>query len=127
VLSGGEFAALSMIDATVRQIPGVLGHVASALEDSFHNNLLEAPFFTRPRVWEGMEVPSLLLSGDHKKISQFRDQLSLLVTLLKRPDLLTEKDIDFPGLQAFVERFSENDWKSLGFSKEDVNQALTKD
>ncbi|VAY02367.1 tRNA (guanine-N(1)-)-methyltransferase [Arsenophonus endosymbiont of Aleurodicus dispersus] len=89
VLSGGELPAMVMIDSISRFIPGVLGHHASAEEDSFMNGLLDCPHYTRPEVLDGMEVPSVLLSGNHAKIERWRRKQSLGRTWLRRPELLT--------------------------------------
>ena len=88
VLSGGELAALVVMDAVSRLIPGVLGGERSNLEDSFEDGLLEYPQYTRPQVFKGQEVPPVLLSGDHEKIRMWRRAESLKRTLEKRPDLL---------------------------------------
>jgi tRNA (guanine37-N1)-methyltransferase len=88
VLSGGELAAMVVVDAVSRLVPGVLGAEGSNLEDSFEGGLLEYPHYTRPRVFEGMEVPAVLLSGDHEKIRLWRRRESLKRTLQRRPDLL---------------------------------------
>ncbi len=91
VLSGGELAAAVLIDVVARCVPGVLGHKDSVEKDSLNlDGLLEAPLFTRPRVYESMEVPEILLSGDHKKIDRFRHLLSIYRTFKKRPDLWTK-------------------------------------
>lgn len=74
VLSGGEIAAMAIVDATVRLIPGVLGNEESLKEESFENGLIEYPQYTRPRVYRGMAVPEVLLSGNHKKIKEWREQ-----------------------------------------------------
>jgi len=100
ILTGGEPAALVMIDAVSRLIPGILGGESSAEEDSFSDGLLEYPHYTRPRSFEGAEVPNVLLSGDHEKIRQWRRKSSLMRTILKRPELLESsslagEDIDF--------------------------------
>jgi tRNA (guanine37-N1)-methyltransferase len=97
VLSGGETAAIVLIDAVSRLIPGVLGGERSAQEDSFEGGLLEYPHYTRPRVFKKQEVPEVLLSGDHEKIRVWRRTESLKRTLERRPDLLekaklTEED-----------------------------------
>ncbi|WGL99665.1 tRNA (guanosine(37)-N1)-methyltransferase TrmD [Arsenophonus sp. aPb] len=89
VLSGGELPAMVMIDSISRFIPGVLGHHASAEEDSFMTGLLDCPHYTRPEVLEGMEVPSVLLSGNHAEIERWRRKQSLGRTWLRRPELLT--------------------------------------
>ncbi|WP_181994287.1 tRNA (guanosine(37)-N1)-methyltransferase TrmD [Arsenophonus endosymbiont of Bemisia tabaci] len=89
VLSGGELPAMVMIDSISRFIPGVLGDHASAEEDSFMTGLLDCPHYTRPEVLEGMEVPSILLSGNHAAIERWRRKQSLGRTWLKKPELLT--------------------------------------
>ena len=88
VLSGGEFAALVVVDAITRLIPGVLGDDESAIQDSFMQGLLDCPHYTRPETVDGQEVPDVLLSGDHKAIRRWRLKQSLGRTWLRRPDLL---------------------------------------
>ena len=88
VLTGGELAAMVVIDATVRQLPGVLGAEHAAAQDSHADGLLEGPHYTRPTEFRGQQVPELLLSGDHGRIATWRRQQSLLRTLQRRPDLL---------------------------------------
>ncbi|NIH15763.1 tRNA (guanosine(37)-N1)-methyltransferase TrmD [Serratia symbiotica] len=88
VLSGGELPAMTLIDSVARFIPGVLGHQASAEEDSFADGLLDCPHYTRPEVSAGMEVPPLLLSGNHAEIRRWRLKQSLGRTWLRRPDIL---------------------------------------
>jgi tRNA (guanine37-N1)-methyltransferase len=90
VLSGGEMAAMVVMDAVSRLVPGVLGGERSAQEDSFEEGLLEYPQYTRPRVFKNQEVPAVLLSGDHEKIRAWRRTESLKRTLERRPDLLKE-------------------------------------
>jgi tRNA (guanine37-N1)-methyltransferase len=97
VLSGGELAAMVVVDAVSRLVPGVLGGERSNLEDSFEDGLLEYPHYTRPRVFRDQDVPAVLLSGDHEKIRLWRRTESLRRTLERRPDLLekarlTEED-----------------------------------
>ncbi len=87
VLTGGELAAMVLIDATVRLLPGVLGKEASHQEDSFSNGLLEYPHYTKPAVAEGLEVPSILLSGNHAEIDLWRYSESLKLTFERRPEL----------------------------------------
>jgi tRNA (guanine37-N1)-methyltransferase len=87
VLSGGEIAALAILDACVRLIPGVMGKEASGTEESFENGLLEYPHFTRPREWEGRAIPEVLLSGDHAKIAEWRRREAERITQERRPDL----------------------------------------
>ena len=88
VLSGGELPAMVFVDAVARMLPGVLGHAESAQEDSFAQGLLDCPHYTRPEVVEGMAVPKVLLSGDHKAIANWRMQQQLGRTWQRRPDLL---------------------------------------
>lgn len=88
VLSGGEMAALVLMDACVRLLPGVMGKELSGESESFENNLLEYPHYTRPRVFEGQEIPFVLLSGDHAKIEAWRKAEALRITAERRPDLL---------------------------------------
>lgn len=93
VLSGGELAALVMIDAITRTLPGVLGHADSADQDSYESGLLDYPHYTRPESWQGMAVPSVLLSGDHEQIRRWREQQALGRTWLRRPDLLEKIEL----------------------------------
>lgn len=88
VLSGGELAALVVIDAVARKIPGVLGHHLSAEQDSFAEGLLEGPLFTRPREWRGLKVPEVLFSGHHERIVRWQKAVGALATLARRPELL---------------------------------------
>lgn len=94
VLTGGELAAMVLIDAVTRQIPGALGADDSAVKDSFSNGLLEHAHYTRPPVFEGQTVPEILLSGHHAEIENWRRESSLIRTLLKRPDLLQNRHLD---------------------------------
>ncbi len=87
VLSGGEIAALAVLDACVRLIPGVMGKVESGHQESFEAGLLEYPHYTRPREWEGRAIPDVLLSGDHKAIEKWRREEALRITAERRPDL----------------------------------------
>ena len=93
VLSGGELAAMVVIDALSRQLPGVLGHELSAQEDSFVNGLLDCPHYTRPEEYHGKRVPEVLLSGDHEKIRRWRLQQALGRTHERRPDLLEGREL----------------------------------
>ncbi|OBB83066.1 tRNA (guanosine(37)-N1)-methyltransferase TrmD [Mycolicibacterium peregrinum] len=88
VLNGGESAALVMIEAVVRLMPDVLGNPASHQQDSHSDGLLEGPSYTRPQSWRGLEVPDVLLSGDHAKVAAWRHEQSLQRTRERRPDLL---------------------------------------
>jgi tRNA (guanine37-N1)-methyltransferase len=87
ILSGGEIAAQLIIDATVRLLPNVIGNSLGLVEESFENNLLEYPLYTYPRVWNNIEVPEVLLSGDHQKIKMWKIKMSENLTKSKRPDL----------------------------------------
>lgn len=87
VLSGGEVAAMVLIDAVVRLLPGVVGKAASLAEESFEAGLLEYPHYTRPRDWEGLAIPEVLLSGDHKRIAAWRRAEAERLTRERRPDL----------------------------------------
>lgn len=98
ILTGGEIPAMALVDAVVRLLPGVLGEYSSVQEETFTDNLLEYPQYTRPPEWEGMAVPSILLSGHHEEIRRWRRRESLKRTLRRRPDLLeravlTEEDL----------------------------------
>ncbi|MFN4141114.1 tRNA (guanosine(37)-N1)-methyltransferase TrmD [Aestuariivirga sp.] len=87
VLSGGEPAAIVLLDAIVRLLPGVMGKQASADEESFEDGLLEHPHYTKPNVWEGVEIPEVLLSGDHKAIARWKRGMREALTRARRPDL----------------------------------------
>jgi len=93
VLSGGELAAMVVVDAVVRQIPGALGSPLSSADDSFAQGLLEHPQYTRPADFQGMSVPEVLLSGNHGEIARWRRQQSLLRTARRRPDLLARAEL----------------------------------
>ena len=88
ILSGGEIAALALMDACVRLLPGVMGEGTSGTEESFEGGLLEYPQYTRPRAFEGQDIPDVLLSGDHGKIARWRLEQSIRLTKARRPDLL---------------------------------------
>ncbi len=120
VLSGGELAAAVIIDSVTRQIPGVLGHAASAVDDSFKGGLLEIPHFTRPQLWNDLGVPPLLLCGDHRKIHEFKQNMGVLVTLQKRPDLLTARSQDWAALIQYVSKLSEDNLVPLGLQKGEI-------
>lgn len=93
VLSGGDIAALVLLDACVRLLPGVIGQPESLAHESFENGLLEYPHYTKPREWEGRAIPDILLSGDHKKIEAWRRAQSERITRERRPDLITPGDL----------------------------------
>jgi tRNA (guanine37-N1)-methyltransferase len=90
VLSGGELGAMVLLDACVRLIPGVMGKLESGSDESFENNLLEYPQYTRPREWEGRAIPDVLLSGDHAKVARWRREAAERITRARRPDLLAD-------------------------------------
>jgi tRNA (guanine37-N1)-methyltransferase len=87
VLSGGEIAAMALIDATVRLLPGVIGSEASTEEESFENHLLEYPHYTRPATWDGLNIPDVLTSGHHRRIEEWRQKQMIDLTKDRRPDL----------------------------------------
>lgn len=87
ILSGGEPAALTLLDAVIRIIPGVMGNVMSGVHESFENDLLEHPHYTRPQVWEGEEIPAVLTSGNHALIEKWRHERAVELTKERRPDL----------------------------------------
>lgn len=108
VLSGGEYAALVMLDAITRLLPGVVGDPASITEDSLYHGLLKYPQYTRPEIYKNQPTPPILLSGHHKNIQEWKKKQSLGITWLKRPDLLakialTEKEQDY--LTAFITEY----------------------
>lgn len=90
ILSGGEMAAMVLLDACVRLIPGVMGKEASGTDESFEGGLLEYPHYTRPREWEGRGLPDALLSGDHARIARWRREQAEAITRERRPDLLAD-------------------------------------
>ena len=108
VLTGGEPAALVLIDAVVRLIPGVLGNFGSALEDSFQDSLLDCPWYTRPAEFNGESIPQVLQSGDHQRVRQWRRAQALRKTFERRPDLLDKAVLDDR------EKKQLNQWKHEG-------------
>lgn len=103
VLSGGELAAMVFIDAIIRLLPGSLGHLCSAEQDSFMNGLLDCPHYTRPATINGLDVPPVLLSGHHRDIERWRRKQSLGKTWLKRPDLLDNIQLSDLDKQLLIE------------------------
>jgi len=103
VLTGGELAAMVIIDAVTRLLPGVLGDPKAAVEDSHARGLLEGPHYTRPRVFRSWEVPAILLSGDHGAVARWRREQALRRTFERRPDILAETDLP-PRDRAFLAR-----------------------
>jgi tRNA (guanine37-N1)-methyltransferase len=92
ILTGGEIPVMAIIDSSLRFFSGVLGNKESADQESFQNNLLEYPQYTRPKIFDNIEVPEILTSGHHQKISKYQEEESLRLTKLYRPDLLLKKD-----------------------------------
>lgn len=107
VLTGGELPAMVITDAVARMIPGVLGADDGAQQDSFYNGLLEYPQYTRPREFNGWEVPEILLSGDHAKIEKWRRKESLRTTMERRPDLMDKLDLSSQDHKLLLEIKSE--------------------
>ncbi|HKM40240.1 MAG TPA: tRNA (guanosine(37)-N1)-methyltransferase TrmD [bacterium] len=103
VLTGGEIPAIAMADAIIRLLPGALGGEGAAEDDSFSNGLLEYPQYTRPEMWEGKQVPPVLLSGNHEHIRLWRRRESLARTLRRRPDLLPKARLTAEDLRLLVE------------------------
>lgn len=103
VLTGGELPAMVMVDAISRMVPGVLTNEASGTGESFEGNLLEYPQYSRPPIWNGREVPKVLLSGDHKKIEKWRREQSVLRTLKNRPDLLEKASLELTDVKLILE------------------------
>lgn len=114
VLSGGELAAMVLIDGVTRLIPGVLGHEDSAEQDSFMNGLLDTPHYTRPEIFDGMAVPDVLLSGHHQKIERWRLKQALGRTWLRRPELLEQLTLDQAQqnlLAEFIREYETDEFK----------------
>lgn len=112
VLSGGELAAMTLMDALIRLVPGVLGHDLSAQQDSFMEGLLDCPHYTRPEVYEGQAVPAVLLGGNHEKIRQWRLKQSLGRTWERRPDLLDGLELTNEQHRLLTEYLRERDTDS---------------
>lgn len=108
VISGGELAAMVMIDAVVRMFPGTLGDAESAQQDSFMEGLLDHPHYTRPEEIEGIEVPDVLLGGNHQKIDEWRLKQALGRTYTRRPDLIAREELDKKSKQLLEEYLQEN-------------------
>lgn len=119
VISGGELAACVLMDAVSRFIPKVLGHHESADKDSFAAGVLEQPNFTRPREYRGIAVPEILLSGDHARIQEWKELVSILVTLAKRPDLLKSTSLvpSFKKAQALWSQMDDSEKALLGLDR----------
>jgi len=117
VLSGGELAAMVLIDTLARLVPGVLGHEESAQQDSFYQGLLDCPHYTRPEVVDGQNIPEVLLQGNHQNIELWRQQQALGRTWLRRPDLLKNKHLTKQQqklLSAFIQANRDTEETSKG-------------
>lgn len=126
VLTGGELAAITIIDAVSRLVPGVLGKEDSFADESFSDGLLEYPQYTRPPVFHGKEVPEILLSGHHANIAKWRREQSLIRTVKKRPDLLETAELTAKERQ-FVEDCGKNCRKQNKILEESWNLLYCKD
>lgn len=126
VLSGGEPAALAIIDSVARFLPGVLGNDKSPEEESFAKGILEAPQFTRPREFEGEKVPEILLGGHHARIQEWRETVALLVTALRRPDLVVQNSLQNQVRQAAEQalNWNEDELNICGIRKEQLEDLL---
>ena len=110
VLTGGELPAMVMVDAIARMVPGVLSNVDSKETESFENNLLEYPQYSRPEEWHGRHVPDILLSGNHQKVSDWRKKESYKRTAIRRPDMMARFDpsvLDKKGKRIYAEAMAE--------------------
>ncbi len=117
ILSGGELAALIVTESVSRLVPGVLGDFNSTKQDSFSDDmagLLEAPQFTRPMNWKDQVVPAVLSSGHHQAVESWKKNMSYLITLKKRPDLLVGQKIDWKQVQEFYNKISQTEREALG-------------
>lgn len=122
VLSGGELAAMALIDAIVRQLPGALNDPQSATQDSFVAGLLDCPHYTRPEVYQGERVPDVLLSGHHADIERWRLKQSLGRTWLRRPDLLAARVMSATEQKLLAEFREEWEQKAAGFSEANLKE-----
>ncbi len=113
VLSGGEVAALALIESIVRLIPGVMGNEESPLDESYSSGLLEYPHYTRPREYEGYVTPSVLLSGDHNAVFKWRRAKSLLKTMENRPDMILKRGGLTDEEQSLLKEYSEGAYEDL--------------
>ncbi len=124
VISGGEMAAVIVMDSIMRKIPGVLGNKDSSVKDSFAHQLLEAPAFTRPREIDGESAPEAYLSGNHKLIKDLDLALSVLVTHFKRPDLISDTSRVKPAAQFIKKTLSKKEIKVCGLCPEKIEGLL---
>ena len=122
VLSGGELPAAILVDAIGRLLPGVLNDETSALTDSFQDNLLAPPVYTRPVDFRGWKVPDILMSGDHKKIQEFEKAVGLVRTMLLRPDLLSIQPPLWEKSLRLVESLNDSELLVLGIAREEMSR-----
>lgn len=113
VLTGGEIAAMAVIDAVSRMIPGTVGCKDSVIQDSFYEGVLDHPQYTRPAEWEGLEVPSILQEGNHALINKYRRSRSLLTTAVSRPDIFASADLSDSDKELFQTLLSQEDSNNL--------------
>ncbi|MFO7612112.1 MAG: tRNA (guanosine(37)-N1)-methyltransferase TrmD [Clostridia bacterium] len=118
VISGGETAAMVLVDAVSRMVPGVLGNENGGTNDSHFNGLLEYPQYTRPEIFEGMKVPDVLLSGNHEEIRKYRLAASLLETFGKRPDMLVKRGLSRAEAELLCTIIPEERTRIIGLIKE---------
>ena len=107
VLTGGEFAAMTVVDAISRMIPGTVGCQDSVIQDSFYEGILDHPQFTRPASWEGLEVPNVLLNGNHAFINKYRRSMALLTTIVSRPDVFAAASLSDSDKEMIQELISQ--------------------
>jgi len=117
VMSGGEIAAMALMDAVIRQLPGVLGDAESAVQDSFVSGLLDCPHYTRPEVYDGAAVPPVLMSGNHADITRWRLKQALGRTQQRRPDLLAARGVSTEERKLLDEYMIENSVEAQGAAK----------
>ena len=129
ILNGGETAALAIIESLSRFLPGFLGNAESPQKESFEKGLLEGPGWTKPRHIEGHKIPSVIFSGHHKEIEKLRFYASLLLTQLRRPDLLEGKKellSQLPSAKQFLSQLPQKELKALGFCQKQGSLTLIK-
>lgn len=114
VVSGGELPALLVVDAILRQVPGVLGHHESAQKDSFAEGVLEGPSFTRPEVYNQQSVPDILRSGDHAKILNWKKDIALITTFYKRKDIFENLNLSHQVVEEALQRITDHDLTVCG-------------
>lgn len=118
VLTGGEIPAMAVMDSVIRLLPGTLGNADSHVDDSFSTGLLEYPQYTRPASYRGLDVPAILLSGDHGKVDKWRRAHALYRTFMRRPDLLEHMELPAED-KALLERFQDGDFSAIDVRDEE--------